>query len=86
MTGEKISWERDGSEMVLIPAGSFEMGDHFNEESTDVQPVHTVELVEFYMDVSEVTNAQYEVFVQHTGVGHRRTGQIHLPSRLTINR
>ena len=36
MTGEKISWERDGSEMVLIPVGSFEMGDHhFNEESTD---------------------------------------------------
>ena len=24
--GERISWEKDGSEMVLIPAGSFEMG------------------------------------------------------------
>ena len=31
--GEKIVWEKDGSEMVLIPAGSFEMGDHFNEGS-----------------------------------------------------
>ena len=69
MTGEKISWERDGSEMVLIPAGSFEMGNHhFNEESTDAQPVHTVDVDEFYMDVTEMTNAQYEVFVPHTGV------------------
>ena len=24
--GERISWEKDGSEMALIPAGSFEMG------------------------------------------------------------
>ena len=28
---EKIKWNKDGSEMSLIPAGSFEMGDHFNE-------------------------------------------------------
>jgi hypothetical protein len=28
---ERITWEKDSSEMVLIPAGSFEMGDHFNE-------------------------------------------------------
>ena len=48
MTGEKISWERNGSEMVLIPVGSFEMGDHhFNEESTDTQPVPTVDVDEF---------------------------------------
>ena len=48
MTGEKISWERNGSEMVLIPAGSFEMGNHhFNEESTDAQPVPTVDVDEF---------------------------------------
>ena len=68
MTGEKISWERDGSEIVLIPVGSFEMGDHhFNEESTDTQPVHTVDVDEFYMDVTEMTNAQYEVFVQPRG-------------------
>ena len=28
---QEIIWEKDGTEMVLIPAGSFEMGDHFNE-------------------------------------------------------
>ena len=27
MGQEKITWEKDGKEVVLIPAGSFEMGD-----------------------------------------------------------
>ena len=31
MKEKKIIWDKDGSEMVLIPAGSFEMGDHFDE-------------------------------------------------------
>ena len=30
MGQEKITWEKDGKEMVLIPAGSFEMGDSKN--------------------------------------------------------
>ena len=33
--------------MMLIPGGSFEMGDHFG-----ATPIHTVELDEFYMDVN----------------------------------
>ena len=28
MGQQKITWEKDGSEMVLIPGGSFEMGIH----------------------------------------------------------
>ena len=55
---KKITWKKDGAKMVLIPAGSFEM------------VVHTIELDEFYMDVMEVTNAQYQVFMQQTG--HRQ--------------
>jgi formylglycine-generating enzyme required for sulfatase activity len=35
MGQEKITWQKDGKEMVLIPAGSFEMGDHFNEGGED---------------------------------------------------
>ena len=27
MGQEKITWEKDGKEMVLIPAGSFQLGD-----------------------------------------------------------
>ena len=48
----------DGSRMVLIPAVSFEMGDHLDEGSPREQPVHTVELDAFYMDVNEVTVGQ----------------------------
>ena len=56
--------------MVLIPAGSFEMGDHFNEGGEGERPVHTVTLDEFYIDVTEVTNGQYQNFMQQTG--HRQ--------------
>ena len=48
MGQEKITWEKDGKDMVLIPAGSFEMGDHFSEGRKDELPVHMVELDEFY--------------------------------------
>jgi formylglycine-generating enzyme required for sulfatase activity len=40
--------------MVLIPAGSFQMGDSFNEGSSDERPVHTVFVSAFYMDQYEV--------------------------------
>ena len=47
-------------DMVLIPAGTFQMGgENFDVE----QPVHTVHLDAFYMDVYEVTNAQFKAFV-----------------------
>ena len=49
--------------MVLIPAGSFEMGSEDEEALNTAQPVHTVHLDAFYMDVYEVTNAQFKVFV-----------------------
>jgi len=44
--------------MVLIPAGSFEMGS--NDEESDEKPVHTVQISSFYMDKYEVTNAEYK--------------------------
>ena len=65
--GEDESTEEDDVGMVLIPAGEFEMGDHFNEGLADELPVHTVSLDDFYMDVNEVTNAQYKKFVEATG-------------------
>ncbi len=45
--------------MVLIPAGSFDMGDMFNEGLASEQPVHSVYISAFYMDIYEVTNQQY---------------------------
>ncbi len=47
--------------MVRIPAGEFEMGSHTGKNNE--RPVHTVYLDAFYMDVYEVTNAQYKTFV-----------------------
>ena len=48
--------------MVLIPAGTFQMGSEDAEHAWE-KPVHTVHLDAFYMDVYEVTNAQFKVFV-----------------------
>lgn len=48
-------------DMVLIPAGEFQMGS--NSGDFDESPVHPVYLDAFYMDRYEVTNAQYRLFV-----------------------
>ncbi len=61
---------------ILIPAGSFQMGDAFNEGYNDERPVHTVYLDAFYMDVHEVTVGQYKQFVQATG--HRAPDWSHV--------
>ena len=49
--------------MVLIPAGTFEMGSEDEDANDDEQPVHTVHLNAFYMDKYEVTNAQFKRFI-----------------------
>ena len=46
-------------DMVLIPGGTFEMGDSFAEGASDERPVHTVTLDSFYMGKYEITNQQY---------------------------
>ena len=49
--------------MVLIPAGTFEMGSEDAEGDDVERPVHTVHLDAFYMDTHEVTNAKFKAFV-----------------------
>ncbi len=69
-SGTKLPKEivgKDGVPMVLIPAGEFRMGDHFNEGNSDERPVHTIYLDAFYIDIYEVTNAQYQKFMDTTG-------------------
>jgi len=51
-------------DMVLIPAGEFQMG---SNESDDEKPIHTVYLDAFYIDKYEVTNAQYKKFMDAKG-------------------
>ena len=47
--------------MILIPAGEFEMGRHDGHK--DERPIHTVYVDAFYIDIYEVTNAQYKEFI-----------------------
>ena len=54
---------KDGAEMVLIPAGEFQMGSNDSNQEDDVKPVHTVYVDAFYIDKYEVTNAQFKAFV-----------------------
>ncbi len=49
--------------MVLIPAGEFQMGSNDAEADNDEQPVRTVYVDAFYMDGTEVTNAQFKEFL-----------------------
>ena len=59
---KEIVWQKDGAQMALIPAGNFEMGDALQEGEKEEQPVHTIELDAFYMDVHEVTMEQWKKF------------------------
>ncbi|MDQ1317910.1 MAG: hypothetical protein QG588_1565 [Candidatus Poribacteria bacterium] len=61
---------KDDVKMVLIPAGEFQMGS--NDGENNEKPVHTVYLDAFYMDINEVTNAQYKKFMDTTG--HKAPG------------
>jgi formylglycine-generating enzyme len=56
-------------EDVLIPGGSFKMGDAFVEgyPNDGETPVHEVDLDGFRIDATQVTNAQFAEFVEATG-------------------
>lgn len=61
--------------MVWIPGGEFSMGgvnpvgitEGGSEQMNDARPVHRVYVDGFYMDATEVTNAEFEKFVKATG-------------------
>ena len=46
-------------DMVPIPGGEFEMGDHQGEGWLDELPIHSVYIDSFYMSRYEITNQQY---------------------------
>lgn len=53
--------------MVWIPATTYGMGATDQEGRPDEYPQHTVSVAGFWMDATEVTNAQFRKFVQATG-------------------
>lgn len=54
---------KDGSELVLVPAGTSLMGD---DKHRWMAPAHEVGIRAFYMGKHEVTNAQYKKFCDAT--------------------
>ena len=53
--------------MVWIPSGTFTMGWDGPEGRPDERPAHQVRLDGFWIDATEVTNAQFAAFVEATG-------------------
>lgn len=57
----------DTTGMVWISGGTFMMGGDNNQARPDELPKHKVSVAGFYMDIHEVTNAQFKAFTDATG-------------------
>lgn len=68
--------------MVYIPGGTFRMGSTSGDEITG--PPHQVSLSPYFIDQYEVTNADYQRFVEETGVLEPATWTRAEPSAWTI--
>lgn len=66
-TNHIIQEESSLDGMVKIPEGEFMMGATDDEGRPDEYPQHKVKVDAFWMDVTEVTNAQFKKFVNATG-------------------
>jgi formylglycine-generating enzyme required for sulfatase activity len=53
--------------MAWIPGGTFLMGTNDKESFPNEQPAHLVQVQGFWMDVHDVTNAEFAKFVEATG-------------------
>jgi len=58
---------REVNGMILIPGGTFQMGADNDQASTDEYPKHAVTVNAFLIDANEVTNAEFQKFVDATG-------------------
>jgi formylglycine-generating enzyme required for sulfatase activity len=64
---EQTSKNQSTEGMVLIPGGTFNMGADDDRAWRDEYPKHQVQIDSFWMDIHEVTNAQFDAFVKATG-------------------
>jgi len=64
---EEYKNDKDGSILIKIPAGEFRMGTPAGEGEIDEHPQHKVYLNEYYIGKYEVTNEQFEQFINATG-------------------
>ena len=68
VTVEQMPGPPPRPDMVLIAGGTFEMGDHAGVGNSDEQPVHSVTLDAFYMDVYEVSNTKFADYLNNSNV------------------
>ena len=64
---QKTYYVQNNAGMVFIKGGVFSMGADSRDGGDDEYPKHFVKVNDFYMDQTEVTNAQFARFVQETG-------------------
>lgn len=64
--GSILIREKDGMEMIYVPAGEFQMGSEAGE--LDEGPIHTVFLDAYWIDKYEVTNAQYAKYMNEKSI------------------
>ena len=68
MTSVAVAKEETRPEgMVWVPDGTFLMGSDLPDARRVEQPAHTVKVNGFWIDETEVTNAQFRAFVKATG-------------------
>lgn len=62
-----IPTRQNQESMAFIPSGKFEMGSASSDADADENPVHPVKVDSFWMDRTEVTNAEFREFIEATG-------------------
>ena len=79
---------KDRKNMKWITAGTFMMGASDKEGRPDEYPSHAVKVEGFYIDATEVTNAQFAAFVKSTGyktIAERKPDWEELKKQLPAN-
>ncbi len=66
-SGSVVAGKSSYIDMVAVPGGRFSMGSDDDVGRADEFPRHQVHVDGFWMDATEVTNAQFQVFVEQTG-------------------
>ena len=56
------------TDMVAIPGGTFDMGDHAGVGYSNERPIHSVTLDAFYMDKYEVSNTKFADYLNNSNV------------------
>jgi formylglycine-generating enzyme required for sulfatase activity len=67
LTAQSTEAKKAPPGMVWIPGGEFQMGTNSEIGWPDERPAHKVRVSGFFLDETEVTNAQFAKFVEETG-------------------